>query len=87
MAVPTSSYLNYLPPVLWSSRAAAGGFDLGRMLCVFEKMLTGIDDGVVIGHGDNATMTTVIQSVTAGPLPQTVRVNLTLSRKILEDSF
>lgn len=74
MTNPISSYLKYLPPALWSPQAAAGGFDLGSMLCVFEKMLTGIADGVVIGHGDNTVLTTVIQSVRAGPAAQTVRV-------------
>ena len=44
-----TSYLNYLPPVLW-----AGEFPLlGEMLRVFEKILTGIDDGLVIQHGDH----------------------------------
>jgi phage tail-like protein len=70
----TSSYLKYLPPVLWSPRAPAGGFDLGAMLCVFEKILTGLDDGVAIGHGDNSVLTTVIQGITGGPLPQTARL-------------
>ena len=57
----TSSYLKYLPPVLWSTQTAAGPFDLGKMLSVFQKILTGIDDGVVITHGDNSVMTTVVQ--------------------------
>lgn len=39
-----SSYLRFLPPVLWSG--AAAGADLGRMLLVFEKILSGIDDGI-----------------------------------------
>jgi len=44
-----SSYLNYLPPVLWE-----GDFPLlGEMLRIFEKMLTGIDDGLVIQHADH----------------------------------
>nr|BFD94107.1 hypothetical protein KitaXyl93_54670 [Kitasatospora sp. Xyl93] len=34
-----SSYLDYLPPVLRSP-------DLGRMLEIFEKLLSGIDDGI-----------------------------------------
>jgi phage tail-like protein len=70
----TSSYLKYLPAVLWSSQPAVGGFSLGTMLCVFEKILTGIDDGVVITHGDNTVITTVTQTVAGSPLPQTVHV-------------
>lgn len=44
MAEQTSSYLRYLPPVLWSGDAAHS--DVGRILLVFEKILRGIDDGV-----------------------------------------
>jgi phage tail-like protein len=73
-----SSYLTYLPPVLWpalgSAQAPAGTFGLGTMLCAFEKILTGIDDGTVITSGDNALLTTVIQNVSGAPTPQTVRV-------------
>jgi phage tail-like protein len=47
-----SSYLRYLPQVLWTSESAPEPF-LGQMLCVFEKILTGIDDGVPIRFGDN----------------------------------
>ena len=42
MAITPSGYLRYLPPVLWSPPAPAGSFDLGWMLCAFEKVLTGI---------------------------------------------
>jgi phage tail-like protein len=45
-----SSYLQYLPSVLWDREAPAPGFSLGTMLLVFEKILTGLDDGVVIQH-------------------------------------
>lgn len=44
-----SSYVNYLPPFLWSQENDPSQF-LGRMLCVFEKILTGIPDGVPIAH-------------------------------------
>lgn len=46
-----SSYLRYLPQVLWSSESASEPF-LGQVLCVFEKILTGIADGVPIRAGD-----------------------------------
>jgi phage tail-like protein len=42
-----SSYLRYLPQVLWSSESSPEPL-LGRVLCVFEKILTGIADGVPI---------------------------------------
>lgn len=70
----TSSYLKYLPAVLWQGDPPANQFSIGTMLCAFEKMLTGINDNVVIEHGSNAMMTTVTQSVTANPLPQTVTI-------------
>jgi phage tail-like protein len=49
-----SSYLRYLPPVLWEKDPPAPAFSLGGMLRVFEKLLTGIPDGEVIAHGDHA---------------------------------
>lgn len=36
-----SSYTKYLPSVLWSSESDPSQF-LGRMLCIFEQLLTGI---------------------------------------------
>lgn len=45
-----SSYLKYLPPVLWQDEPAAPGFSLGAMLRIFEKILTGIPDGVSVPH-------------------------------------
>lgn len=45
-----SSYLRFLPPVLWQAEPDAPGFSLGAALRIFEKMLTGIDDGVPIRH-------------------------------------
>jgi phage tail-like protein len=48
-----SSYLRYLPPVLWQDEPAPPGFSLGTALRIFEKILTGIDDGVTVGHGDH----------------------------------
>jgi phage tail-like protein len=44
-----SSYVRYLPPVLWEGDNPL----LKTMLKVFEKVLTGIDDGVHIQHGDH----------------------------------
>jgi phage tail-like protein len=44
-----SSYVRYLPPVLWEGDNPL----LRTMLRVFEKLLTGIDDGVSIQHGDH----------------------------------
>jgi phage tail-like protein len=43
-----SSYLQYLPSVLWAYENDRDQF-LGKMLRIFEKILTGIPDDVVIG--------------------------------------
>lgn len=48
-----SSWTRYLPPVLWAEEAASSNFSLGAALRLFEKLLTGIDDGVTIAHGDH----------------------------------
>ncbi|MCX4821035.1 phage tail protein [Streptomyces sp. NBC_01142] len=48
-----SSYLRHLPPVLWENEPDAPEFSLGRALLVFEKILTGVADGVTIPHGDH----------------------------------
>src|SRR5215475_4263381 len=48
-----SSYLNYLPPVLWEKEPNLPGFSLGAMLRIFEKILNGIDDGEIVPHGDH----------------------------------
>jgi phage tail-like protein len=45
-----SSYLQYLPPILWEDEPELPDFSLGAMLRVFEKLLTGIDDGVAVVH-------------------------------------
>lgn len=45
-----SSYLRFLPPVLWQAEPPAPAFSLGGALRIFEKILTGIDDGVAIQH-------------------------------------
>jgi phage tail-like protein len=42
-----SSFISYLPPVLWSQETDPDQF-LARMLCIFEKILTGIDDDVAL---------------------------------------
>ena len=41
-----SSYLQYLPPVLWEHDPPAPEFSLGAVLRIFEKVLTGIADDV-----------------------------------------
>src|SRR5215831_117623 len=43
-----TSYLRFLPPVLWQEEPAAPEFSLGTALRIFEKLLSGIDDGVVV---------------------------------------
>jgi phage tail-like protein len=48
-----SSYLRYLPPVLWQDDAADPAFSLGGMLRIFEKILTGIQDGATVPHGNH----------------------------------
>jgi phage tail-like protein len=48
-----SSYLRYLPPVLWQDEPAAPEFSLGATLRIFEKILTGIDDEVTVEHKDH----------------------------------
>jgi phage tail-like protein len=45
-----SSYLKYLPPVLWEDEPPAPAFSLGAVLRIFEKVLTGIDDDVEVRH-------------------------------------
>jgi phage tail-like protein len=49
-----SSYLRYLPPVLWENEPPPPEFSLGSMLRIFEKVLTGIDDDVEMLHGDHS---------------------------------
>jgi phage tail-like protein len=48
--MPESSYLQHLPPVLWKDTPQDSEFSLGSALCVFEKILTGIDDDVPVVH-------------------------------------
>lgn len=50
--IPKSSYLRHLPPVLWEDEPP-NGFTLGSFLQIFEKILTGIDDGVPLPHGEH----------------------------------
>ncbi len=65
MSNEPSSYLRYLPPVLWRDDPSPPEFSLGAMLRVFEKILTGIDDGVVVTHGghDHDSIQTVIDRI------------------------
>jgi phage tail-like protein len=44
-----SSYVDYLPPVLWSAESDKTSF-LARWLCAFEKILTGIDDDITFAY-------------------------------------
>lgn len=53
MTMTSSRYLDYLPPVLWRDDPDPPGFSLGQLLMIFEKVLTGIDDDVTIGHKDH----------------------------------
>src|SRR6266852_5995565 len=48
-----SGYLQYLPPVLWQGDPVPPAFSLSAALRIFEKILTGIGDGVPIDHGDH----------------------------------
>jgi phage tail-like protein len=54
----TSTYLAYLPPVLWDRAGQQppvhGELPLGALLAVFEKILGDVDDGVVLAHGDHS---------------------------------
>jgi hypothetical protein len=50
----SSGYLKYLPAALWETAASSRPLPLGQMLRVFEKILTGIDDDVVVRKGDRA---------------------------------
>jgi phage tail-like protein len=47
----TSTYTKYLPAVLSGKDPPAPAFSLSTMLRIFEKILTGIPDGVPIQHG------------------------------------
>jgi phage tail-like protein len=55
-----SSYLQYLPPVLWIDDVSDDVSDdvralkIGKFLKMFEKILTGIDDDVVVSHRDHS---------------------------------
>jgi phage tail-like protein len=49
-----SSYLRYLPPVVWQDDDPASGLSVGGWLRIVEKILTGIPDGVALPHGDHA---------------------------------
>jgi phage tail-like protein len=53
MTTDLSSYLDYLPPVLWRDEPVPPAFSLGRFLLTPEKLLTGLDDGVPVLHGDH----------------------------------
>jgi phage tail-like protein len=53
-ATQTSSYLRYLPPVLWDVPAQPGDVTLGRLLLTFEKLLTGVPDDIVVRHNDHS---------------------------------
>ncbi|HEY1867577.1 MAG TPA: phage tail protein, partial [Candidatus Cybelea sp.] len=82
----TSDYLKYLPAVLWQNDPPPNLFSLGTMLCPFEKLLTGINDGIAITHGDNSVMTLVTQSVKGSPLSQTVNITPGTGSKFLAGS-
>ncbi|MEV6304519.1 phage tail protein [Actinoplanes sp. NPDC051861] len=48
-----SGYLRYLPPILWRDDPPpeSGEIGLGAMLRIFEKIATGLPDGVTLAHG------------------------------------
>ena len=48
-----SSYLRYLPPVVWQDDDPASGLSVGGWLRIVEKVLTGIPDDVTLPHGDH----------------------------------
>jgi len=56
-----SSWVRYLPPVLWEGDDPAAPFSLSGMLRIFEKLLTGIDDTIPIVHGDHTHDAITIQ--------------------------
>ncbi|WP_239395572.1 phage tail protein [Frankia sp. CiP3] len=60
-----SSYLRYLPPVVWQDDDPASGVSVGGLLRIVEKILTGIPDGVPLPHGahEHAAITDVIAGV------------------------
>lgn len=60
-----SSFLRYLPPVVWQDDDAASGLSVGGWLRIVEKMLTGIPDDVGLPHGDHehASIADVIAGV------------------------
>ena len=60
-----SSYLRYLPPVLWKDDPTAPEFSLGSMLRIFEKLLTGIPDDVSVHHQ-------IFDKPTAGTPPRVI---------------
>jgi phage tail-like protein len=49
-----SSYVRYLPPVLWRDDPPPGTDEpgLGAVLRIFEKLATGIPDGIPLTHAD-----------------------------------
>ena len=58
-----SSYLAYLPPVLWRddppptderSKVSEPRLGLGALLRIFEKVATGLPDGIALAHADPA---------------------------------
>ena len=50
----TGRYLHYLPPVLWQAQGPSLEFSVGQMLRVFEKILSGIEDGETLTHRPHA---------------------------------
>jgi len=48
-----SSYLKYLPPILWKDEPQTSKFSLGCFLKLYEKILTGIDDEVLLEHKEH----------------------------------
>jgi len=55
-----SSWLRFLPPVLWESEPATTEFSIKTLLLIFEKLLTGIDsDGVAAAESIQSIITRI----------------------------
>lgn len=69
----TSDYIHHLPPVLWSDETDSSRL-LGRMLRIFEKILTGIPDDVELESKGlpNPSLQTKIQEIPKLFSPYTV---------------
>ena len=87
-----SSYLRFLPPVLWEKEPPAPEFSLGGMLRIFEKILTGLDDhsrfvvcaGLVLRATSRAVCSHFAQAMARHGVPQEI---LTDNGKVFTGRF